>query len=157
MKKYPKGSIIFIAGKDNKPVRSFQVLSTEIDYSSAWRIHAADQWSDEDDSHDDLNGVSDSDDSNECSAITFVIDNMNTDDDTSDIDDGNIDDGEPLTSLMSSLDDDFDDVDMQGTQHICSSEVNTFYQWFWSSIRLHYVWKCQTFHPLSRSPFSTIS
>ena len=40
---------------------------------------------------------------------------MTTNDDTSDIDDGNIDDGEPLPPLMSSLDDDFDDVNTQGT------------------------------------------
>ena len=36
-------------------------------------------------------------------------------DDTSDINDGSHNDGEPLHPIMPSLDDDFDNVDTQGT------------------------------------------
>ena len=111
MKQRPKGFVFAFSRKDNKPVKCFQVLSTEIDYSSARRIHAVNQQFNEDDKSDNdvLGEISDMDGSNdhEHADISFVIDDMPTDDDTSDIEDANHNNGDPLPLLMSSLDDDF--------------------------------------------------
>ena len=111
MKQRPKSSVFALSGKDNKPVQRFQVLSTKIDYPSVRWIYVIDQRFDDNDTpNNSVSGdVSVTDGSNDHEH------NMTIDDDTSDINDGNHNDGKPLLPLISSLDDAFDDVNMQGT------------------------------------------
>ena len=47
MKQHPKGSVFALSGKDNKPAQRFKVLSTNIDYSSAWQIYANERCDDD--------------------------------------------------------------------------------------------------------------
>ena len=83
---------------------------------------------------------------------------MTIDDNTSDIDDGNHNDGEPLPPLMCSLDDAFNDLDAQGTpSEYVPPKWTPFTNGFGCAVDYITVENARPFYSLSRGPISTIS